>query len=151
ERSSWMLASRRAAESEYQALKRLYGYVEIPEPIAQNRHVIAMGLIDGKELIRTELGKPRDALRDIIKQVKLVYGRQVVHGDLSEYNILVRADGGVTLIDWSQWVSLSHPDSEDLLRRDVSNVLSYFARKYKITKTTDDVLAYVKQEGDTPV
>ncbi|MDD1720826.1 MAG: serine/threonine protein kinase, partial [Euryarchaeota archaeon] len=40
ERSSWMLASRRAAESEYQALKRLYGYVEIPEPIAQNRHVI---------------------------------------------------------------------------------------------------------------
>ncbi|MGZ4908192.1 MAG: serine/threonine-protein kinase RIO2, partial [Halobacteriota archaeon] len=136
ERCSWMLASRRAAESEYQALKKLYGYVEIPEPIAQNRHVIIMGLIDGTELTRTELAAPLDVLRHIMEQVKLVYGRRIVHGDLSEYNILVRADGRVTLIDWSQWVPLSHPDSEDLLSRDVNNVLSYFARKYKITKTT---------------
>ncbi|MGZ4952457.1 MAG: RIO1 family regulatory kinase/ATPase domain-containing protein, partial [Halobacteriota archaeon] len=58
------------------------------------------------------------------------------------------ADGRVTLIDWSQWVPLSHPDSEDLLSRDVNNVLSYFARKYKITKTTDDVLAYIKEKDD---
>lgn len=148
EKCSWMLASRRAAESEYQALKKLYGYVEVPEPIAQNRHVIIMGLIDGKELNRTELAEPLDALREIIEQVKFVYGRQVVHGDLSEYNVLVRTDGSVTLIDWSQWVPLSHPDSGDLLRRDVNNVLSYFARKYKITKTTDDVIAFIKQKDD---
>ncbi len=148
ERCSWMLASRRAAEREYQALKRLYGYVEIPEPIAQNRHVVIMGLIDGNELNRTELAEPFTTLRYIFEQVKLVYDRQVIHGDLSEYNILVRVDANVTLIDWSQWVSLSHPDSENLLRRDVNNVLSFFARKYKITKTTEDVLGYIKRRDE---
>ena len=145
EKSSWMLASRRASESEYQALTRLYGYVKTPEPIAQNRHVIVMGLVDGDELSRTELITPVDTLREILDQIKLVYSQEMVHGDLSEYNVLVCPDGDVTLIDWSQWVPLSHPDSENLLRRDVNNVLSYFARKYKITKTTDDVIAYIRR------
>ncbi|MGZ4902851.1 MAG: RIO1 family regulatory kinase/ATPase domain-containing protein [Halobacteriota archaeon] len=145
EKSSWMLAARRAAESEYRALTRLYGYVKTPEPIAQNRHVIVMELLDGQELGRTELAAPLDTLREIIDQIKLVYGQKIVHSDLSEYNIVVRADGDVSLIDWSQWVPLSHPDSNELLRRDVNNVLSYFARKYKITKTTDDIIAYVTQ------
>ncbi len=145
ERCSWMLASRRAAESEFQALKRLYGYAEIPEPIAQNRHVIIMGLIDGKELNRTKLSAPFDVLQQIVEQIKLVYERQIVHGDLSEYNILVRADEDIAIIDWSQWVPRSHPDSEELLKRDVNNIVSFFARKYKTTKTTEHVLAYIKQ------
>ncbi len=148
EKCSWMLASRRAAESEYQALSRLHGYVDVPQPIAHNRHVIVMGLVDGKELSRTKLSSPRDVFQNVIEQIKHVYGREIVHGDLSEYNILVRADGQVTLIDWSQWVLLSHPDSQDLLRRDISNVVSFFARKYKITKTIDDVLTYVRQTND---
>ncbi len=143
ERCSWMLASRRAAETEYQALTRLYGAAAVPQPFAQNRHVVVMGLVDGTELTKTELAAPVDVLEHIIEQVKLVYEQQVIHGDLSEYNILVRADSSVTLIDWSQWVSLSHPDSEELLKRDVNNILSFFARKYKITKTTDDVLAHI--------
>ncbi len=148
ERSSWMLASRRAAESEYHALTRLYGFVNVPAPFAQNRHVIVMALIDGKELARTELAAPLGGLRRIIEQIKCTYGRQIVHGDLSEYNILVDANGDISLIDWSQWVPLSHPDSEDLLRRDIRNVLSYFARKYRITKATDNVVAYIKEKND---
>ncbi|MGZ4848550.1 MAG: serine/threonine-protein kinase RIO2 [Halobacteriota archaeon] len=150
ERCSWMLASRLAAEREYEAITTLYGNVAVPRPIAHNRHVIVMGLVDGREMSSTTLGDPIAILDKIIAQIKLTYQLGIVHADLSEYNVVVCADGNIALIDWPQWVSVAHPNADELLYRDVSTVLSYFVRKYQIAKRIEDVLAYVKQRDHGP-
>ena len=147
ERYSWILASNLAAKREYQALEKLHRVVAVPKPIAQDRHVVVMGLIDGRELSRVNLADPPEVLQKIIAQIKLAYKLKVVHGDLSEYNVIVCSDGNIAIIDWPQWVPVSHPNSNELLRRDVSNVLSYFARKYKITKRTEDIMSYITQNN----
>jgi len=147
EQCSWMLASKLAAEKEYEAIATLYGHVAVPEPIAHDRHVIVMGLVNGREMSNTMLGDPVVILDKILAQIKLTYELGIVHADLSEYNIIVCADERIALIDWPQWVSVSHPNAYELLHRDVNTVLSYFSRKYQIAKRTEDVVAYVKQRG----
>lgn len=149
ERCSWMLASRLAAEREYEALTSLYESVVVPKPIAHNRHIIVMGLLNGREMGNTALGNPVNVLDKIMLQIKAAYDRGVVHADLSEYNVIVCADGEVALIDWPQWVPSSHPNANDLLHRDVGNISSYFSRKYQVTKRTEDLEAYIKQRGES--
>jgi len=150
ERCSWMLASRLAAEREYEAIATLYGNVAVPTPIAHNRHVIVMGLVNGREMSNTALGDPVAILEEIIAQIKLTYELGIIHADLSEFNVIVCADGNIALIDWPQWVPASHPNADDLLYRDVRTVLSYFARKYQIARRIEDVLVYVKQRDRGP-
>jgi RIO kinase 2 len=145
ERCAWMLTSRLAAQSEFEALTILYDSVVVPKPIAHNRHVVVMSLLNGYELGSTTLENPAIVLENIIAQVKSAYGCGVVHADLSEYNVIVCATEKVALIDWPQWVPASHPNADELLFRDINNVLSYFARKYQIKKQIEDVVTYVKQ------
>jgi RIO kinase 2 len=148
ERCSWMLTSRLAAQSEFEALTSLYDSVVVPKPIAHNRHVIVMSLLNGRELGSTTLENPATVLENIMLQIKSAYGCGIVHADLSEYNVIVCATEKVALIDWPQWVPASHPNADELLRRDIGNILSYFARKYQIKKRTEDVVAYVKQRDE---
>src|SRR5512136_1520476 len=46
----WLIASRRSAEREYQALTALHPKVSVPLPIGQNRHTVVMALITGPNL-----------------------------------------------------------------------------------------------------
>jgi RIO kinase 2 len=57
---------------------------------------------------------------------------------------VVTRDGRVLLIDWPQAVPVDHQNAEELLRRDVENVLNYFERKYGVERDLDEVLGYVK-------
>lgn len=87
---------------------------------------------------------------------RLYKAGRLVHGDLSEYNILVvparfvenRASGiadskelQAVLIDFGQAVDTGHPDAVDLLERDLDNVLSFFTRKGVRTMSKDEALA----------
>ena len=56
----------------------------------------------------------------------------MINGDLSEYNILTEGTR-VWLIDWPQWVSPSHPNTEELLKRDTRAVLQFFERAYGVS------------------
>jgi RIO kinase 1 len=51
----------------------------------------------------------------------------LVHGDLSEYNIMMWK-GKPVIFDVSQAVPTSHPMAEFLLRRDLENVSKFFSR-----------------------
>ena len=75
---------------------------------------------------------------------------RLVHGDLSEYNILVEGDGPV-VIDVGQTMTADFFNARELLERDVENVNAYFRRKGVDTEKTTDVLAECKaprREGD---
>jgi len=73
----------------------------------------------------------------LIRQVVRMLCAGVVHGDLSEYNVLVGEDGPV-IIDLPQAVDAAGNNSaEAMLERDVDNLTAYFGRFAPELRTTD--------------
>lgn len=143
EHFSWIYAARLAAQREYGIMTTLYPKVSIPKPFDQNRHAIVMELAKGSLLSKTKLLNAEWYLDEILKQVKITYSLGIVHADLSEYNIFV-SEEGVQLIDWPQYITLDHPHADEILERDVSNVLVHFYRKYDIKMELEEVLEEIK-------
>lgn len=144
--AGWLFQSRLAAEKEFQALQLVYGHkVAVPEPISQNRHAIVMGMIEGAELSKwKELEDPTKVLNEILANVKKAYLEAgVVHADLSDYNIIVKPDMHVLIIDWPQFVKKDHPNASDLLTRDIKNVLDFFNRKYRVKVKVEEAVNFV--------
>ena len=125
------LALHTFAERENDALETLYPTVSVPQPVDQNRHAIVMERIDGVELERSRLDSQQvlPVLELILDEMALAYEEGYVHADMSEYNVFVNSDG-VTVFDWPQAVPTDHENSDELLRRDVENIVGYFERKY---------------------
>jgi len=144
---SWLYQSRLAAENEYRALKIMYeAGVAVPEPFDQNRHAVVMEYLDAVQLSDVvELDEPMELLTDILDNVRKAYAAGVIHTDLSEYNVMVNAEGRVWIIDWPQYTASNHPNSEERLARDVGNVAYYFQRKYDTELTTKEAVDYVKK------
>ena len=139
EHFSWIYAARLAANREFTIMKKLYPDISIPKPIDQNRHTIVMEVAKGSELSKTKVLDPEWYLDEILKQIRLVYGKGIIHNDLSEYNIFV-SDEGVQLIDWPQYITKDHPHAEELLKRDIENVLNHFSKKYMVQRNADEIL-----------
>ena len=150
EHASWLFQSRLAAEKEFQALRLLFPYkVAVPAPISQNRHVIAMGMIEGAELSDwKEISKPEKVLKEILRNVRKAYLKAgVIHADLSEYNVILKPNMHILIIDWPQYVTMTHPNAKQLLTRDIKNILQYFKRKYMLKVKLKEALAYVTGMG----
>lgn len=146
--TSWLYQSRQAAEEEFEALKITYDAgVYVPKPIDHNRHAIVLEYIDGYELVEVdELDDPKGFLIDILWNVKKAYEAGVIHTDLSEFNVLLTKDGEVRLIDWPQFIHKEHPNAENILRRDVKNIINFFKRKYNVDVKLESALNYVKRD-----
>jgi RIO kinase 2 len=138
----WLFASSNSAKMEYDALKILHPAVSVPLPIDQNRHVVAMSFVPGVNLSRAALAEPEMILDEILDNVREAYRLGIVHGDLSEFNIMVD-EGQCWLIDWPQWVETAHPNAGEILARDIENILQYFKRKYGLEYAFDEALARV--------
>jgi len=146
EHSTWLFQSHLAAEKEFQAMQLVYkNGVSVPEPISQNRHVIAMGMIEGAELSKyKEILKPEKILKEILRNVRKTYLKaHVIHADLSEYNIILKPDGHILIIDWPQYVMTNHANAEDLLERDLKNILTFFNRKFTVKVVVKEACDYV--------
>lgn len=137
----WIDASKSAAKREFHALKKLYKAVEVPKPISYNRHVLVMSLIEGKELADVaDIDLPKLVLDEILRNVKEAYRKGIIHADLSEYNVIIKSNGEILIIDWPQWVPKTHPEADRLLKRDVDNVLKFFRRKFGIERDLKETL-----------
>ena len=146
EHSTWLFQSHLAAEKEFQAMKLVYkNGVSVPKPIRQNRHVIAMGMIEGGELSKyKEIDQPRKILREVLRNVRRAYLKaHVIHADLSEYNIVLKPDGHILIIDWPQYVMTDHANAHELLERDLKNVLTFFSRRFNVKLTVNEASDYV--------
>ncbi|WP_456420544.1 serine protein kinase RIO [Thermococcus sp.] len=122
---------------EFKNLQRAIKYaVRVPEPITFRNNVLVMEFIgDGnpaprlkdveRDLERVDFEELYDYLMGVIE--RLWKRGDMVHGDLSEYNVLIW-DSPV-VIDWSQATVRRNRMSVELLKRDLRNVINYFARK----------------------
>lgn len=107
--------------------------VRVPRPIAVRNNVLIMEFI-GKDGVCAPSMKeqqprhPEKAYSMILDYLTRLYQKgELVHGDLSEYNIMIWKDRPV-LFDVSQAVPVTHPMAEFLLRRDLTNLNKFFNR-----------------------
>jgi RIO kinase 2 len=143
---SWLYQSRLAAEKEYYALSLTFNAgVTVPKPINHNRHAVVMQRIEGNQLSEiNQLDYPETVLEGILENVHKAYNAGVIHADLSEFNIIISEEGIIYLIDWPQYIPPNHPNAGEILERDVKNVLTYFYRKFKITRSIEEMLRMIK-------
>ncbi len=132
--------------AEVDALRRLADAgVRVPQPYNFLDGVLLM------EMVADENGHAAPRLNDLelAPDVARAYHRAlmlevvrmlctgIVHGDLSEYNVLVGRDGPV-IIDLPQAVDAAGNNSaEAMLERDVDNLTRYFGRFAPELRTTD--------------
>jgi len=70
----------------------------------------------------------REYHREVIKSIVLMLCAGIIHGDLSEYNVLVGRNG-LVIIDLPQAVNASgNNNARSMLERDVENITAYFGR-----------------------
>jgi RIO kinase 1 len=123
--------------AEVDALYRLAAAgVRVPKPYIFHEGVLLMELVadeHGEAAPRlNDLSLTPDQARDyherLIREVVRMLCAGVVHGDLSEFNILVDADGPV-IIDLPQAVDAAgNNHAPSILERDVVNLRNYFGR-----------------------
>ncbi len=103
----------------------------VPTPIHVEKNVLLMEFIGMNGVAAPHLRDvPLQAAttwyHKILEMLKILYDKaKLVHGDVSEYNILV-PDGYPVLIDFAQAVSTEHPEAQEFLKRDVDNLNNYF-------------------------
>jgi RIO kinase 1 len=120
---------------EYQTLGRLHAAgADGPRPFDWSGNAILMEYVGDGPAPAPQLADvtlPRDEaprlFARVLRSVEICLACDVVHGDLSAFNILYR-DGAVTLIDFPQSVEPRlNPHARMLLERDLANVCDYFA------------------------
>ncbi|KAI9331635.1 RIO1 family-domain-containing protein [Pilaira anomala] len=126
------------AEKEMRNLKRIQ-QAGIPSPtaIVLRMHVLVMEFLGDKngwayprlKDAQIEASRYPALYYQLVKNVRTMYQVcKLVHADLSEYNILYHSKK-LYIIDVSQSVEHDHPHASEFLRKDLSNVTDYFAKK----------------------
>ena len=127
--------------------------VNAPRPIDFYRNILVMTFIG-------EDGVPAPLLREVdpedptafyshlLDAMKLMYtGAGLVHGDLSEYNVMVWEERPV-IFDVSQAMLTFHPLAETLLTRDIRNVNNYFSRLGIEVHDPEKMEGWIKGESE---
>ncbi|MEM0215280.1 MAG: serine protein kinase RIO, partial [Archaeoglobaceae archaeon] len=141
-------------EKEFRNLERAFeSGVRVPRPYAFLKNVILMEFIGqneipaptlaeiGKELAELDVDGIFDEIMENLK--KLYQVAELVHADLSEYNIMLLEEP--VIIDMGQAVLIDHPKANEFLRRDIRNLVRFF-RKFGVKVDEDQVYAEVVGE-----
>lgn len=125
------------AEKEMRNLKRIKAAgIACPEVVEVRQNVLVMEFLgrDGNAAPRLKDAPGVGAeewtalyVQCVLTMRRLMQECRLVHGDLSEYNMLYN-DGDLYFIDVSQSVESDHPQSLDFLKRDCVNVNNFFGK-----------------------
>ena len=137
------------ADKEFRNLSRVFAAgIPCPRPLYLRLHVILMEFLgDSKGIPAPKLKdivfedastdkydekieeKWRDLYLQLLAYMRIMYSEcRLVHGDLSEYNVLYHQEK-LYIIDVSQAVEHDHPKSLEFLRIDIKNVNDFFGRR----------------------
>jgi RIO kinase 1 len=131
--TSWLM-------HEFMATERLYeAGGAVPRPISSSENAILMSYHGDDGLaaptlntVHLEAEEAHRLFREVLRNVDLMLQNDLIHGDLSAYNILYWAPQGppgeMTIIDFPQVVNLhSNPKARIILERDIWRTCEYFA------------------------
>jgi serine/threonine-protein kinase RIO1 len=162
------------AEKEFRNLMRaIRAGVPVPTPLLQKENVLFMRFMGmngwpSPQLRELDLRKGSKKWTTLYTQVmeaiqRLYTKGRLVHGDLSEYNIMVvpaflvdnpstyvenDQDLQPVLIDFGQAVDLRHPEARPLLERDLDRVIAFFKRQGVETMRISDAVSFVVNEAE---
>jgi RIO kinase 2 len=148
----WLSININAARKEAEALERAHkAGVSVPTFIAQNRHAVLMSEIEGPMLYKClpeDIPDPKKLLREILENIRkaYVFGK-MINCDISEYNILFDGERA-WIIDWPQFVGVDHPNSAELIERDVAKTLGFFSKRFGKKAEKSQVIAFVTGKSE---
>jgi len=121
-----------------------------PTPFVFRDNVLVMEFIGKNAKVARKLKEqaPKDIKKfgdKLILSIKRLYQRKLVHGDLSEYNILNYEEKPI-IIDFSHGVTLRHPRADELLKRDIKIIVHYL-NKQGLTLKVDEVYNKITENG----
>lgn len=139
-------------EKEFRNLERAKSAgVSVPEPYTYMKNVLLMEFIGEDEIPAPtlfELGKElrehdvEAIFEEVIENLKKLYRfAELVHADLSEYNIMLLDK--VYFIDMGQAVLRKHPMAESYLERDIRNIVRFFG-KFSVKAEVNEILKEIK-------
>ncbi|BCS92812.1 RIO-type serine/threonine-protein kinase Rio1 [Metallosphaera sp. J1] len=122
------------ARKEFGNLSKMFeAGVRVPRPLLVNKNVLAMEFI-GEGITKAPLlvdleEITQDFYDEIVRQIEVMVTKaQLVHGDLSEFNVMVKDDLPY-IIDVGQAVPVWAENSLVLLERDINNINRFFQSK----------------------
>jgi RIO kinase 1 len=124
-------------EHEFATLKMLFeAGADVPRPFAISANAILLEFLgDGDRAapplstVRLPPEQTAPLLDQARRNIEIMLSRNVVHGDLSAYNVLY-CGGRLSIIDFPQSVDPRfNANARSLLGRDVANMCRYFARQ----------------------
>lgn len=145
------------AEKEMRNLTRLKAAgIRCPTPLLLRLHVLVMEFIgkDGWAAPRLKdaalsLDKLRESYMEMIISMRTLYQKcKLVHGDLSEYNILY-FEGHLYIIDVSQSVDLDHPHAHEFLIEDCVHVSDFFKKHGVAVMTIRELFDFIVDSNVT--
>lgn len=139
------------AEKEMRNLLRVRAAgIRCPKPLLLRLHVLVMEFIGKGGWAAPRLkdaalsdDKLRECYFEIITTMRTLYQKcKLVHGDLSEYNILY-FEGHLYIIDVSQSVDLDHPSALEFLKEDCLHVSDFFKKRGVAVMSVTDLFNFV--------
>jgi len=134
------------ANKEYRNLQRYYeAEIPVPEPVSFSKNCLVMEFIGDEngpapQLKDVVLEDPNDTYDEVISFIIDGYkDAHLVHGDMSEYNILMMDDQPI-LIDCGQAMTADHFNSKELLERDINNINRFFKNRGADIIKTDVIM-----------
>ena len=123
--------------------------MNVPYPYKQANNVIVMDYIEGDMLKDVTLKDPHKFFELLIEQLHLMKNEaKLIHADLSEFNILVK-DENPYIIDMGQAMVIKNESDfrtfNDLYERDISNIVKYFNKKYKLGLKEEEVFKRLEE------
>jgi len=128
--TSWLM-------HEYVAMEQLYqAGAAVPRTVAASENAILMGYygdeVRGAPTLNEISLDPDEAqvlLNEVCRNIELMLAHDMIHGDLSPYNILYW-QGSVVVIDFPQVIETStNEDAYEILGRDVWRICEYFEKQ----------------------
>ncbi|MBU1976131.1 MAG: serine protein kinase RIO [Nanoarchaeota archaeon] len=125
-------------QREYRNMIKAREIIRVPTPLVYRDNILLMEYIgddtkDGgpapmlKYSLPTNEKEISKLYNQVMKNVFALYKAGLVHGDLSEFNIL-NHQGKPILIDFSQCTTANNPNASELLERDIFNVCNFFGK-----------------------
>ncbi len=115
--------------------------IAVPEPLVWDRNILIMSFIGEGEipypqLRNAEIEDPQATYDRIVQCIDILYKKaELVHADLSEFNILYGDQP--YLIDMGQSVTRDHPRALPFLMRDIKNINRFFKNRCTVQKDTE--------------
>uniref|UniRef100_A0A453RMM6 Serine/threonine-protein kinase RIO1 n=1 Tax=Aegilops tauschii subsp. strangulata TaxID=200361 RepID=A0A453RMM6_AEGTS len=143
------------AEKEMRNLLRVRAEgIRCPKPLLLRLHVLVMEFIGKGGWAAPRLkdaalsdDKLRETYFEIVTTMRTLYQKcKLVHGDLSEYNILY-FEGHLYIIDVSQSVDLDHPSALDFLKEDCLHVNDFFEKRGIPVMTVTELFNFVVDQN----